>query len=355
MKHILIYLLIALALFLLLTFLFPAGRPPDAEVTDPADGRDPETAETGKVGILFSGADDLWKVEFKNALERGLDGRAELVAKDYGENPGTFLTYFKKLLKDGCGCLILEVAPRASVDELLALAKEAGSTLFLYGCALTREQADFYGNAYTIGFGETHRAETLAGVLAGYWHTNERELDSRKRDGILYYSVVSDSGYQDTDFRKELEALAAERGLKMELREDVVTRYLNYNFEYPLDRIYFSLSEAILFADSADAEKAYHYYHDPSEYTKGPPDIYFCVMEDDETALSLCEGNQILFASGNGGTNLGAMVLRMMRALQEGEPLNHATVGVTPRDNGRNFLCAETAHRTVIRTEEEAS
>lgn len=348
MKHILIYIITALCIFGLMGLYFAQDNNISAAPVATVESNSPKQTTT-QIGILYNGIENSDKVEFRSALSKQLDKSANISASDCDGDSALQMTYYRKMLTNGCRYLFVEIFDAANVDEMISLAAKQGATLFFMDYTPTTAQCEAYSGVYSIGYAEYDEVDMAANLLASYWQSNSDEMDF-KSDGTLSYAVVSDSGFADTEDHTRLEELAAEKGCTMSLVKDTVTEYLNYNFEQALDTMFFANTEAILFMDSADAEKAYHYYHDPSEYSH-TPQIKLCVMSADETAYMLHGYGQILFATGNGGTVLGRMAAGMISTLESGEALSYTTVGIMPTNGGRTYLCNGVTLRNIIISE----
>lgn len=349
MKHILVYLVVAVCIFGLMGLYFAQNDKNIENNVVAAEANVPKQS-TVQVGVLLDDLDDADTVAFVDSLSGQLGKAANITVSECSGDAPTQMSYYKKMLSAGCRYLFVEVFDAGQVDEMIALAAKQGATLFLMNANPTAAQITAYDAVYSIGYAESDRLVGIANALADYWSANREEMDYKTSDDVLSYAVVTDSGFAGTEEQEELEKLLAQRGCVAELVRDSVTEYLNYNFEAELDRIYFANAELILFADSADAEKAYHYYHDPSEYSSETPKL--CLMTADKATYSLHENNQILLACGNGGDVLGRMAAAMVTTLANGETLSLSTVGTAPINEGRTYLCGDVVLRNIIISEE---
>ena len=133
---------------------------------------------------------------------------------------------------------------------------------------------------------------------------------------------------------------------------DTITEYLNYNLEHAFDALYYKGPELILFSDSADAEKAYTYYNDPTEYPNGYGGTLWAVMEADETAYNLYKDGKVLFAEGGSGYLMGRAATQMVKLLLNGEAPRVSIQLATPADSGKTYLCNTVVLRNTIAVEE---
>ena len=350
MKHILIYIIIALGIFGMMSLYFSQN---DQLTRAAVTSSEVNVAKQSiiQVGILFENIENQDKVEFRSSLKEQLGVSANVVSSDCGGDPSVQMSYFKMMLGKGCKYIFVDNFQSSNVDEMITLAAGQEATLILMNGAPTAAQLQSYEKLYSIGCNEENDMEALADMLSGYWVSNREEMDF-KVDDTLAYAAVSNYGFVDSGKAEQLEELMSKKGCPIKLVSDTVTEYLNYDFEYELDQIYFANAEAILFADSADAEKAYAYYHDPSEYSKTPK-IKLIVMSADETAYSLYETDRILCATGNGGPVLGRMAAQMVTTLEGGGTLSYSTIGTNPTNGGRTFLCNNSILRNIIISETE--
>ena len=182
---------------------------------------------------------------------------------------------------------------------------------------------------------------------------------SNNRDALYHWiqndslaiAAVTEYGFEDSGKWDKLQSLLEQRDCTATLAKDIVTEYLNFNLEFSLDAIYYSGAEIILFSDSADAEKAYAYYNDPTEYSKGYG-AWRAVMEADATAYSLYAEGKILFAEGGGGYMMGRAAAQMVKLLLNGENPRVSIQLATPADSGKTYLCKAVVIRNMIETEQ---
>ena len=325
MKHILIYLVIAAGIFGLLGWYFTQQEDLQPQTVVPSDLTMNNLTKQSQtiVKMLFSDMSDEEKNSFRIALQSELDGLAEVEAHDCMGSAEVQLAYAKRVLDQGCSLLMLEPVNETVADNLLAMAQEYGVPVVLMNHRATSEQLAAYSNLYGIIKAEdTEEAELtrLADTIAEYWKTNREQLNFRLYDGKLGIAAV--------------------------------TEYLNYNLEPRLDAIHAFGGEMLLFSDSADAEKAYSYYRDPTEYPSGNYKPYLVVMEADETAYNLYKDGKILFAEGGGGYMMGKAAAQMVKLLLNGEAPRVSIQLATPADGGKTYICNTVVLRNTIVTEE---
>ncbi len=355
MKHILIYLVIALGIFGLLGWYFarqeelqPKAIQSDLMVSNVA--KQPQMT----VKMLFSDMSNEEKNDFRAALQAELGGIADVEAHDCMGSAEVQLAYAGRVLEQGCSVLMLEPVDDAAAETLLALAKEYDVPVVLMNQRVTAQQLAVYDNVYGIVKAEDSEdaeLERLADTIADYWEKNQDELDNWLHDNELGIAAVTEYGFEESGKWAKLQSLLEERGCTASLTKDIVTEYLNYNLEYSLDSIYYSGAELILFSDSADAEKADAYYNDPTEYSKGYG-AWRAVMEADATAYSLYAEGKILFAEGGGGYMMGRAAAQMVKLLLNGENPRVSIQLATPADSGKTYLCNAVVIRNMIETEQ---
>lgn len=349
MKHILIYILIALVFFGLIELYFFKNnsivQQKSNEVTMVGSGNEAMPS----VGMVLNGLDTDEKVAFRAAVTGRLQENARLSVADSLGSEEIQLTYCQKLIAQGCTCLIVEPVNARCVDALAELASGYGVPMILLGQRPTAGQQETCSRLYSVGYAEEDEMTRLADLISGYWKNNRETMDSLVEDDILYYAVVSDYGFENSGKAEELTALLAERGCEAKFVRDTVTEYLNYDLERVLDNDYNATAELILFADSADAEKAYSYFRDPTEYPSGKSmGIQLAVMDMDTTAYNLYKEGKVLFATGNGGMVLGQVTADLARQLLAGEtPLLSSSIAQVANE-GRTFLCNPLTLRSMI-------
>ena len=171
-------------------------------------------------------------------------------------------------------------------------------------------------------------------------------------DGKLGIATVTDYDFEESGKWEKLQTLLEERDCDTVLSWSVITEYLNYNLERRLDTIHAYGGELILFGDSADAEKAYAYYRDPTEYPSGNYKPFLGVMEIDETAYNLFKDGKVLFAEGAGGYMMGRAAAQMIAQLVYGQAPRVSAFLATPADGGKNFLCTPVMLKNTIAVEQ---
>lgn len=356
MKHIIIYLAIALVMFGLLGWYFaqqedlqPKALQAELSVSNVAK------LPQQKVEMLFSDMSNEEKNSFRIAIQNELGAAMDVAAHDCMGSAEVQMTYAKKVLEQGCTVLMLEPVNDTVTDELLALAQEYDVPVVLMNRRATSEQLAAYSNLYGIIKAEdTEEAELtrLADTIAEYWKTNREQLNFRLYDGKLGIAAVTEYGFEESGKWEKLQAMLEERGCNAILSRDVETEYLNYNLEPRLDAIHAFGGEMILFSDSADAEKAYSYYRDPTEYPSGNYKPYLVVMEADETAYNLYKDGKVLFAEGGGGYMMGRAAAQMVKLLLEDQLPRVSNSLASQTDGGKTFLCNPVVLRNVIETVE---
>lgn len=357
MKHILIYLVIAIGIFGLLGWYFTQQEDLQPQTVVPSDLTMNNLTKQSQtiVKMLFNDMSDEEKNSFRIALQSELDGLAEVEAHDCMGSAEVQLAYAKRVLDQGCSLLMLEPVNETVADNLLAMAQEYGVPVVLMNHRATSEQLAAYSNLYSIIKAEdTEEAELtrLADTIAEYWKTNREQLNFRLYDGKLGIAAVTEYGFEESGKWEKLQAMLEERDCNAILSRDVVTEYLNYNLEPRLDAIHAFGGEMLLFSDSADAEKAYSYYRDPTEYPSGNYKPYLVVMEADETAYNLYKDGKILFAEGGGGYMMGKAAAQMVKLLLNGETPRVSIQLATPADGGKTYICNTVVLRNTIVTEE---
>ena len=260
MKHIIIYLAIALVMFGLLGWYFaqqedlqPKALQAELSVSNVAK------LPQQKVEMLFSDMSNKEKNSFRIAIQNELGAAMDVAAHDCMGSAEVQMTYAKKVLEQGCTVLMLEPVNDTVTDELLALAQEYDVPVVLMNRRATAEQLVAFPKLYSIlkaDDSEEAELERLADTIADYWEKNRDDLDNWLHDDKLSIAAVTEFGYEESGKWAKLQSLLEERGCTAKLTKDVVTEYLNYNLEYSLDAIYYSGAELLLFSDSADAEKA---------------------------------------------------------------------------------------------------
>lgn len=356
MKHILIYLAVALVMFGLLGWYFsrqdslqPQAAQSDLNVTNVSK----QTQLT--VGMLFSEMDNEIKNAFRVALQTELKDTAQIQAHDCMGSAEVQTAYAKRILEQGCAVLMLEPADDAVTDELLTLAKEYEVPVVLMNHRPTAEQLESYDKLYSILIAEdTEEADLtrLADTIASYWESNREQLNFRLLDGKLGIAAVTEYGFKESGKWETLQTMLEERDCEAILSADIVTEYLNYSLEPKLDNIWANGGEMLLFSDSADAAKAYSHYRDPTEYPSGNYKPMLVVMEIDETAYNLYKEGKILFAEGGGGYLMGKAAAQMVKLLLNGEAPRVAIQLATPADGGKTYLCNTVILRNMIEVEE---
>lgn len=355
MKHIIIYLAIALAMFGLLGWYFAQQE----DLQPQAMQTELNVSNTAKlpqqtVKMLFSDMSNEEKNSFRIALQTELGTAVSVEAHDCMGSTEVQLTYAKKLLEQGCTVLMLEPVDDTVTDELLALAAEYDVPVVLMNRRATAYQLAAYPGLYSILKAEDNEdaeLERLADTIAGYWEKNQDEMDNWLHDNKLSIAVVTEYGYEDSGKWAKLQSLLEERGCTATLTKDIVTEYLNYNLEYSLDAIYYSGAELILFSDSADAQKADAYYNDPTEYSKGYGALR-AVMEADETAYNLYKDGKVLFVEGGGGYMMGRAAAQMLKLLLDGQLPRVSGSLASQADGGKTFQCNPVVLQNIIATEQ---
>ena len=243
----------------------------------------------------------------------------------------------------------------ATADELLSLAASYDVPVVMMNQSATPAQLAAYDKVYGIVKAEdTEEAELLrlADTIAEYWKTNREQLNFRLLDGKLGIATVTDYDFEESGKWEKLQTLLEERDCDTVLSWSVITEYLNYNLERRLDTIHAYGGELILFGDSADAEKAYAYYRDPTEYPSGNYRPFLGVMEIDETAYNLFKDGKVLFAEGAGGYMMGRAAAQMIAQLVYGQAPRVSAFLATPADGGKNFLCTPVMLKNTIAVEQ---
>lgn len=355
MKHIIIYLAIALVMFGLLGWYFaqqedmqPKALQADLNVSNVAK------LPLQKVEMLFSDMSNEEKNSFRIAIQNELGAAVDVAAHDCMGDAEVQMTYAKKVLEQGCTVLMLEPVDDTAADELLTLAQEYDVPVVLMNRRATAEQLATFPKLYSIlkaEDSEEAELERLADTIADYWEENREQLNFRLQDGKLGIAAVTEYGLEDSGKWEKLQTMLEERGCTAILSRDIVTEYLNYNMEPRLDSIYHYGGEMILFSDSADAEKASVYYNDPTEYSNGYP-AWLVVMEADETAYNLYKDGKVLFAEGGGGYMMGRAAAQMLRLLLEDQIPRVSGSLASQADGGKTFLCNPVVLRNVIETVE---
>lgn len=355
MKHIIIYLAIALVMFGLLGWYFaqqedlqPKALQAELSVSNVAK------LPQQKVEMLFSDMSNEEKNSFRIAIQNELGAAVDVAAHDCMGSAEVQMTYAKKVLEQGCTVLMLEPVNDTVTDELLALAQEYDVPVVLMNRRATAEQLVAFPKLYSIlkaDDSEEAELERLADTIADYWEKNRDDLDNWLHDDKLSIAAVTEYGYEESGKWVKLQSLLEERGCTAKLTKDVVTEFLNYNLEYSLDAIYYSGAELLLFSDSADAEKANVYYNDPTEYSKGYR-AWRVVMEADETAYNLYKDGKVLFAEGSGGYMMGRAAAQILRLLLEDQIPRVSSSLASQTDGGKTFLCNPVVLRNVIETVE---
>ena len=317
MKHILIYLVIALGIFGLLGWYFAQQEElqPQAVQSNLLINNVAKQSQL-TVKMLFSDMSNETKNEFRTTLQAELGDVAAVEAHDCMGSAEVQLSYAKKVLEQGCAVLMLEPVDDTVTDELLALAQEYGVPVILMNRRATAEQLAACDNLYGIVMAEdTEDAELtrLADTIADYWANNRDDLDCWIRNDTLSIAAVTEYGFEESGKWEKLQSLLAERDCTAVLCSDTITEYLNYNLEHAFDALYYKGPELILFSDSADAEKAYTYYNDPTEYPNGYGGTLWAVMEADETAYNLYKDGKVLFAEGGSGYLMGRAAAQMVK------------------------------------------
>ena len=125
MKHIIIYLAIALVMFGLLGWYFaqqedlqPKALQAELSVSNVAK------LPQQKVEMLFSDMSNEEKNSFRIAIQNELGAAVDVAAHDCMGSAEVQMTYAKKVLEQGCTVLMLEPVNDTVTDELLALAQE---------------------------------------------------------------------------------------------------------------------------------------------------------------------------------------------------------------------------------------
>lgn len=355
MKHIIIYLAIALVMFGLLGWYFaqqedlqPKALQAELSVSNVAK------LPQQKVEMLFSDMSNEEKNSFRIAIQNELGTAMDVAAHDCMGSAEVQMTYAQKVLEQGCTVLMLEPVNDTVTDELLALAQEYDVPVVLMNRRATAEQLVAFPKLYSIlkaDDSEEAELERLADTIADYWEKNRDDLDNWLHDDKLSIAAVTEYGYEESGKWAKLQSLLEERGCTAKLTKDVVTELLNYNLEYSLDAIYYSGAELLLFSDSADAEKANVYYNDPTEYSKGYR-AWRVVMEADETAYNLYKDGKVLFAEGSGGYMMGRAAAQILRLLLEDQIPRVSGSLASQADGGKTFLCNPVVLRNVIETVE---
>ena len=356
MKHILIYLAVALVMFGLLGWYFtrqddihPQATPTNLTTSNVAK----QSQQTVK--MLFADMSSEEKNAFRTALMSELDDTLLVEAHDCMGSAEVQLTYAKRVLEQGCTVLLLEPVDEATADELLSLAASYDVPVVMMNRSATPAQLAAYDKVYGIVKAEdTEEAEhpRLADTIAEYWKTNREQLNFRLLDGKLGIATVTDYDFEESGKWEKLQTLLEERDCDTVLSWSVITEYLNHNLERRLDTIHAYGGELILFGDSADAEKAYAYYRDPTEYPSGNYKPFLGVMEIDETAYNLFKDGKVLFAEGAGGYMMGRAAAQMIAQLVYGQAPRVSAFLATPADGGKNFLCTPVMLKNTIAVEQ---
>lgn len=356
MKHILIYLAVALVMFGLLGWYFTRQDDIHSQAT-PTNLTTNNVAKQSQqtVKMLFADMSSEEKNAFRTALMSELDDTLLVEAHDCMGSAEVQLTYAKRVLEQGCTVLLLEPVDEATADELLALAASYDVPVVMMNRSATPAQLAAYDKVYGIVKAEdTEEAELLrlADTIAEYWKTNREQLNFRLLDGKLGIATVTDYDFEESGKWEKLQTLLGERDCDTVLSWSVITEYLNYNLERRLDTIHAYGGELILFGDSADAEKAYAYYRDPTEYPSGNYRPFLGVMEIDETAYNLFKDGKVLFAEGAGGYMMGRAAAQMIAQLVYGQAPRVSAFLATPADGGKNFLCTPVMLKNTISVEQ---
>ena len=354
MRHILIYLFIALGIFGLLGWYFARQdtlQPDIQKVTAEANAIKQTQRQ---VELLFDGMGEEGKNNFRTALQTELEGVAKVDAHDCLGSAEVQLNYAQRLLEGGCAVLLVEPVDSAAVEGLIELTAQYDVPMILLNTRATTAWTEKYDKLYSLMSmedTEEQDLERLADTIAYYWSNNRDALDHWIQNDSLAIAAVTEYGFEDSGKWDKLQSLLEQRDCTATLAKDIVTEYLNFNLEFSLDAIYYSGAEIILFSDSADAEKAYAYYNDPTEYSNGY-DSWLCVMEADATAYRLYEQGRILFAEGSSGHVMGKAAAQLVTALLNEEQPRIASQLATPADSGKTFLCNAVVLRNMIETDE---
>lgn len=196
MKHILIYLAVALVMFGLLGWYFtrqddihPQATPTNLTTSNVAK----QSQQTVK--MLFADMSSEEKNAFRTALMSELDDTLLVEAHDCMGSAEVQLTYAKRVLEQGCTVLLLEPVDEATADELLSLAASYDVPVVMMNRSATPAQLAAYDKVYGIVKAEdTEEAELLrlADTIAEYWKTNREQLNFRLLDGKLGIATVTD-------------------------------------------------------------------------------------------------------------------------------------------------------------------
>ena len=170
MKHIIIYLAIALVMFGLLGWYFaqqedlqPKALQAELSVSNVAK------LPQQKVEMLFSDMSNEEKNSFRIAIQNELGAAVDVAAHDCMGSAEVQMTYAKKVLEQGCTVLMLEPVNDTVTDELLALAQEYDVPVVLMNRRATAEQLVAFPKLYSIlkaDDSEEAELERLADTIA---------------------------------------------------------------------------------------------------------------------------------------------------------------------------------------------
>lgn len=336
MKHILIYILIALCIFGFMGFYFAQDK---NNIVASADSARAEIAkqEILQVGVLINNMEAQSNASFASTVTTQLSNIATVTVSDCIGDSSVQMNYLNRMLKQGIKYLLVQPVNAEGINEMISQASAYKATLIVLGSDLTQEQMNAYDRVFAVKGPNDEDADlkAVASALSSYWKNNRDSMDLDS-DGTLKYAVISDYGFEDSGKAAKLASLLAQADCTAKMEDDVITRYLNYNYESQLDMIFFHNVDVILFTDSADAEKAYNYFHDPSEY-RNVPKQKLCLMDADETAYSLYESGKVLFAAGTGGTVTGRAAAALITSLEKGETPKPALIGAVSGGNDRTY------------------
>lgn len=349
MKHLLGYLIAAVAIFTFINVFVTADRP---QVTTPsaarAEGAVAVATEarpaTVKVGLLTGDTATMEDLHFRNGLEEGLGEEGfSFHACETGSSAETQWAMYQKMLDEGYSVVFLNLLDQGEALQYAQAAAEQGIALiFLGDTEPPQEAVGLSDKFYYMGFSDADSLREASAEIAHLWKNNQPLLDHFE-DNTLAYSFLSDESFEESGKAAVFQEDLARRGVSGTLAKDSVTSYFSFDIHKEIDRIWVANTELIICTSSSDARKSLDYLNDPTEFKSNH--IQMVLLTADEAAQKMVENEEILLAIGVDGQELGRVAAKLTKALAMGETPTEADLGVSVPESRRLYVS-----NTVLRS-----
>ena len=340
MKHLLCYLVAAVAIFTFINVFVSADHPQAASSFRGTNAAAvPVEARTlsAKVGLLTGDTATMEDLFFRSSLEQGLaeDGLS-VHACETGSSAETQWAMYEKMLDEGYSVVFLSLLDQEEAARYAQAAAEKGVALvFLGDTEPSQEVISLSERFYYLGFSDGDSLREAAAQIAQLWKNNQPLLD-HFADGTLTYSFLSDESFQESGKAAVFQEDLARRGVSGALAKDSVTSYFSFDIQKEIDRIWVADTELIVCTSSSDARKSLNYLNDPTEFKSNH--IKMVLLTADEAARKMVENEEILLAIGVDGQELGRVAAALTKALAAGEAPAEADLGVSVPESRRLYV-----------------